>query len=118
MAYNNANSLNPMMFKKQHLEQGTMNERCRSKSMDLLNEVGYENKRGKAAQFRSATTITRQQSEPGWKEIKAVKSQNPVITCLLPALSLDFVASSLLAVGATPLITEGIFIVLLYLFIF
>ena len=43
----------------------------------------------------------------GWKEISSVKSQNPVVACLLPALSMDFVASSLLAVGATPLITEG-----------
>lgn len=113
-SYNATNSLSPMMFKQllKKDKQGTRAERRRSKSMEQIFEDEPNTKKAEALRNRGASALPqynyrREQSDSGWKEISAVKSLNPVVTCLLPALSMDFVASSLLAVGATPLITEG-----------
>jgi hypothetical protein len=98
-----------MMFKKPTTQEtgGTRNERLRSKSVenvDLVGRVG--GKRSKAA----STDVRARNGEKGrnWYELGRVKGVSPVVTCVLPSLAMDFVASSLLAVGATPLITEGI----------
>ena len=105
--YSVINSLSPMMFrkkKKQEQEGGTRNERMRSKSVENLIDTVPPTIRQK----RSGTSPhAGKQRLPPWKEISAVKSNSPPITCILPASSLDFVASALLAVGAVPLITEG-----------
>ena len=49
------------------------------------------------------------ESGPGekWSELILVKTLGPVVLCLLPAVSCDFTASSLLAVGATPELVTG-----------
>lgn len=112
-SYSVVNSLSPMMFRKPILKQGgTRNERMRSRSMECivderdrkeLNETAKKSKKTRAetvaAQLRA--------DQPKWTELPLVKSISPVVVCILPALSMDFVCSALLAVGATPLITEG-----------
>ena len=102
--YNAANSLSPMMFKKAKKKdkEGTRNERWRSKSMELLYDVAP----AKKSSGRRATGDAKSKKVP-WKEVASLKGLGPVVTCVLPSLAMDFVASSLLAVGATPLITEG-----------
>ena len=103
--YSVLNSLSPMMFRKQKKKQqdgGTRNERMRSKSVeDLIDTVPpkYKQKRSGSSPHHSTA--------PRWKEVALVKSTSPPIACILPAASMDFVASALLAVGAVPLITEG-----------
>lgn len=97
-------------------KEGTRNERHRSKSMENICEDGACDPNVEERRSRGATAIPayfRQNTLPGWKEISSVKALNPVVTCLLPALSMDFVASSLLAIGATPLITEGMQVLML-----
>ena len=42
-----------------------------------------------------------------WPELASVKKVGPVVMCLLPPFSADFVCSALLSVGATPLITDS-----------
>lgn len=42
-----------------------------------------------------------------WPELASVKRVNPVVMCILPSFSMDFVCSALLSVGATPLITDS-----------
>lgn len=46
--------------------------------------------------------------EGDWHEIALIKSTCPVVMCILPSVAKDFVASALLAIGAYPLIPEGI----------
>lgn len=124
MAYNAANSLSPMMFKK-HVKkdkEGTRNERWRSKSVENIFDANpppssQQNKK-EVGRSRGATAAPCPGPGPGmttalaaqsqWKELSRVKALAPVVTCVLPSLAMDFVASSLLAVGAVPLITEGI----------
>lgn len=60
--------------------------RSRSKSMDFSKES---------------------ESQEKWSELSMVKTLGPVVLCLLPAVSCDFTASSLLAVGATPELITG-----------
>ena len=43
-----------------------------------------------------------------WNEIELLKSLGPHIVCILPSLAHDFVASAMYAIGANPLIPEGI----------
>ncbi len=109
MAYNLANSLSPMMFKKTKKSDqgGTRNERYRSKSVENIAEADgasqvHMGKRG-GPKSKQKDTCERVQ----WKDLSRVKSIHPVVTCVLPSLAMDFVASALMAVGATPLITEG-----------
>ena len=111
-SYSVVNSLSPMMFRKKVRDGGTRNERMRSRSMECivddkeskhLNEVA-----GKGKKSRAQTVAAQLHAEqPQWKELPLVKSLSPVVVCILPALSMDFVCSALLAVGAMPLITEG-----------
>lgn len=115
--YSAANSLSPMMFRKdkQHKrdEGGTRNERFRSKSMEHIFDVtpgaagkssngGKSKKKDKLRAGSMPVTVLRAQ----WREVSQVKTLSPVVTCILPHLSRDFVCSALLAMGATPLITE------------
>lgn len=46
-------------------------------------------------------------SEVEWPELASVKKVSPVVMCILPSFSMDFVCSALLSVGATPLITDS-----------
>lgn len=46
-------------------------------------------------------------SEVEWPELASVKKVSPVVMCILPPFSMDFVCSALLSVGATPLITDS-----------
>ena len=106
--YSVINSLSPMMFRKQKKKQdgGTRNERMRSKSVENIVDTippKSKQKRSGSSPFQGKINVL----TPAWKEVALVKSTSPPITCILPAASMDFVASALLAVGAVPLITEG-----------
>lgn len=46
-------------------------------------------------------------SDVEWPELASVKKVSPVVMCILPSFSMDFVCSALLSVGATPLITDS-----------
>ncbi len=112
--YNASNSLSPMMFKKTlKADMGTRSERMRSKSMECLAEdslIDTSDNTNATRRNRGLSLtpeLNRELSRTAWWEIERVKRMHPVIACILPALSMDFVASCLLAVGATPLITEG-----------
>ncbi len=120
--YNTTNSLSPMMFKKSKDEKGggTRNERWRSKSVEHIFDAAAippnQNKKSKwpFSRHRAATTdivpgkkMVPSSGQSQWKEVDQVKSLAPVVTCILPSLAMDFVASCLLAVGAIPLIPEG-----------
>lgn len=112
MAYNAANSLSPMMFKKTTVSdtEGTRSERWRSKSVENIYDldVGVVGPGAKKIKNRSATcTGADAPSAKAWREVDKVKAVAPVVACVLPSLAMDFVASALLAVGAVPLITEG-----------
>ena len=127
--YNASNSLSPMMFKKtkdQH-SGGTRNERLRSKSVEHIYDsnalpptIQSNNKKSKWPFGRSractteqlpsgdrVTSCTQKPAVHQWKEVDKIKALAPVVACILPSLAMDFVASSLLAVGAVPLIPEG-----------
>ena len=92
-----------MMFRKHKKKQdgGTRNERMRSKSVENIVDTLPPQPKQKRALSSSKITPA------AWKDVAQVKSTSPPVTCILPAVSLDFVASSLLAVGAVPLVTEG-----------
>ena len=102
-----ANSLSPMIFRKKGKGGGTRNERIRSKSMENI----MDDESVKKGKLRPGATLTvgkpPQIDVASWKELDLVKSTSPVIACILPGMSMDFVCSALMAVGATPLITEG-----------
>lgn len=125
--YNAANSLSPMMFKRVEKGEkeggGTRNERWRSKSVENIYDPQTvqppppSGKKSKLlSRFRAATTADttnckggkKAESAPNvWREVDRVKSQSPIVACIVPSLAMDFVASALLAVGANPLIPEG-----------
>lgn len=115
MAYNASNSLSPMIFKKalKKDKEGTRNERLRSKSMEHIFDAGNpppscNNSKGRARSITpSPAAMRKANSGLVWKEVDKVKTLAPVVACILPAQATDFVASSLLAAGASPLITEG-----------
>ena len=46
-------------------------------------------------------------SEEAWSELSQIKTQAPIVVCILPVTAQDLVASCLLSVGAYPLIPEG-----------
>ena len=103
MAYNSANSLSPMIFRKQKKSDqgGTRNERYRSKSVENIFDARAPNY-SQPQEDRSACAPGQQ-----WRDVHLVKKEHPVVACVLPSLAMDFVTSSLLAVGATPIVTEG-----------
>jgi len=105
-SYSMANSLSPMMFRKSKVKNGgTANERKRSRSLENILDESVVANGGRSRRGTALPAMNTERSE--WSEIPLVKSTAPVVTCLLPALSMDMVCSALLAVGATPLITEG-----------
>lgn len=105
-----------MMFKKTTKgdTEGTRSERWRSKSVENIYDVrvvgpGAAQAKKKLRTRAETTEKSGVSSSPkAWYEVDRVKAVNPVVVCVLPSVAMDFVASSLLAVGATPLITEGI----------
>lgn len=102
-----ANSLSPMMFRKAN-GAGTYHERNRSRSLEDVLDVDDDDASNLDRCSRKGSLMPSMNMErPEWSEIAMVKSMAPVVTCVLPALSMDMVCSALLAVGATPLITEG-----------
>lgn len=114
--YNASNSLSPMMFKKtgKKDKEGTRNERWRSKSVEHVYDINpaynqgkteHQLQRGRAATSQPPASQSVQQQP--WKELDKLKGLAPVVACVLPSMAMDFVASSLLAIGATPLIPEG-----------
>lgn len=91
-----------MIFRKQKKsdQAGTRSERMRSKSVEnILEAPGHK--------YQQKTDDTSACGK--WKELDEVRRVHPVVTCVIPSLAMDFVASALLAVGATPLVTEGMF---------
>lgn len=104
--YSTANSLSPMMFRRDR-EAGARNARFRSRSCDnALDDVPKEDFKKLRAKAQTQTTPL-PESWLDYSDIALVKSVAPVVACLLPPISMDFVCSALLAVGATPLITDG-----------
>ena len=81
----------------------------KSKSMDILSGEGEEGGGGGGGggggKLRSTTSVDTVLSE--WQQLSLLKIAGPCVTCLLPHISEDFVCSALLAIGATPLMTEG-----------
>ena len=105
--YNTANSLSPMIFKKSSNKdkEGTRSERWRSKSMEHIYDgpaiPAHLKQRSRGATAATVMPLCH------WKEIDKLKSLAPTVACVLPSVAMDFVASSLLAVGAIPVICEG-----------
>lgn len=100
--YSLGNSLSPMMFRKgknkESKEPKERKERSRSLDDILSADFGEKVKR-KPAKGKSEEGV--------WEEVDSVSTVAPVVMCILPPLSADFVSSALLAVGATPLLTDG-----------
>ncbi len=120
--------------KDKSLLGGTRNERWRSKSVENIHDDDLSSPLEKATRARSLApsllTSSKKKKESSqkssqkkkaessknksesaphrpWTELSNLKKIGPVVACVLPSLAMDFVASALLAVGATPLITEG-----------
>ena len=109
-SYSMANSLSPMMFRKskdKNQGTGTGKERMRSRSLENILDESLRTEQMERRDRRGTALPAMNTERSEWTEIPLVKSMAPVVTCLLPALSMDIVSSALLAVGATPLITEG-----------
>ena len=84
--YSIGNSRSPMIFRKKK-------DKDRSRSLDdLISSVDHDDGCPAGAE---------------WPELASVKRMAPVVMCLLPAFSADFVCSALLSLGATPLVTDG-----------
>ena len=107
MAYNSSNSLSPMIFKKKGKGEsgGSRNERYRSKSVENIADTENFSSLQKAHRAGKVSPDSCGINE--WKDLHSLKSNQPLVVCVLPSLSIDYVASAVLAVGATPLITEG-----------
>ncbi len=106
MAYNLANSLTPMMFKKNKVktEGGTRNERYRSKSMENIADPDNSSRWKKGRSSKAKEPV---QQPVKWEELSRLKSHNSVVMCVVPSVAMDFVASAVLAAGSAVLITEG-----------
>ena len=86
--YSLGNSRSPMMFRKKK-----ENEEKLSRSLDdLIASVDHDDGDVGGAE---------------WPELASVRKMSPVVMCILPPCSADFVCSALLSLGATPLLTEG-----------
>ena len=66
-----------------------------------------ENISGEHPEIPPTISELRLPEEEKWSEIEMLKTLCPHVLCILPSMSLDFVASSLLAIGATALVPEG-----------
>lgn len=106
MAYSTFNSLSPMMFRKVN-GAGTYHERDRSRSLEDILDINGDASNLDRCPRKGSMRPSMNMERPEWSEISLVKSMAPVVTCVLPTLSMDMVCSALVAVGATPLITEG-----------
>lgn len=89
--YNLGNSRSPMLFRKKKNKAKDM-----SRSLDDLMSSSFDKDNG---------GLTASGVE--WPELASVKKVGPVIMCILPPFSADFVCSALLSLGATPLITDS-----------
>ena len=90
------------MFRRQNkLDAPSPSTVQKSKSMEVLSAEGG----GDALSGKRATSVDTVLS--AWQELAMLKLAAPCVTCLLPHLSEDLVSSALLAIGATPLTTEG-----------
>ena len=86
--YSLGNSRSPMMFRKKK-----ENKEKLSRSLDdLISSVDNDDGDVGGAE---------------WPELASVRKMSPVVMCILPPCSADFVSSALLSLGATPLLTEG-----------
>ena len=88
--YSLGNSHLPMMFRRSRFKKG---EGQVSRSLENLVSAG----RGQA----------KAKNGDEWEEVVSVRTVAPVVMCVLPPAAQDFVCSALLAVGATPLLTDG-----------
>ena len=84
------------------------------KLMSLLSRKKSDNDKDKVPPTAAAKpmvetvdTIESLDEQESWRELSQIKSTCPVIVCILPHVAQDFVASTLLAIGAYPLIPEG-----------
>ncbi len=66
-----------------------------------------ENIAGEHLEIPPTISELRLPEQEKWSEIEMLKTLGPHVLCILPSVSLDFVASSLQAIGATALIPEG-----------
>ena len=85
--YSLGNSRSPMMFRKRK-------DKKLSRSLDDLLVSSFDNDEPAAGDVQ-------------WPEIASVKKVGPVVMCILPPFSADFVCSALHSLGATPLVTDG-----------
>lgn len=89
---------------------GSPTGRRRQKELSLGGRPRSKSFEGSLETQRAQTddSIETSPSHAGWKELSLVRSLTPVVACILPAVALDFVTSSLLAIGATPVVIEGL----------
>lgn len=86
--YSIGNSRSPMMFRKRK-------DKNLCRSLDNLLVSSFDKDEEPTA------------SGVEWPELGSVRKVGPVVMCILPPHSADFVCSALFSVGATPLVTEG-----------
>ena len=87
--YSLGNSASPMIFRKKKPKDKKL-----TRSLDdLISSVDKED--------------SEEVGVVEWPELASVKKVGPVVMCLVPPFSADFVCSALLSVGATPLITDS-----------
>lgn len=95
--YSLGNSRLPMMFRKGKKSKKKSGEKEQlSRSLDDLISIGDDDDGGEEIS-----------SEIEWPELASVKKVGPVVMCILPPFSMDFVCSALFSAGATPLITDS-----------
>ena len=82
-----------------HTESQLSNGKLRSKSLENIMDLDHD---------QALTIAELANSEEVWSELSQIKTQNPIVVCILPVTAQDFVASCLLSVGACPLFPEGI----------
>ena len=87
--YSIGNSRSPMMFRKKKKSKEKL-----SRSLDDLIGSSLDMEDGSV-------------EGADWPELASVKKMSPVVMCILPPFSADFVCSALLSLGATPLLTDG-----------
>ena len=90
--YSLGNSRSPMMFRKKKAKSENTPENMGRSLDDLISSVDQDDGDLEGAE---------------WPEVASVKKMSPVVMCILPPVSADFVSSALLSLGATPLLTDG-----------
>lgn len=103
--YSLGNSLSPMMFRKGKNKGSKGNKEIegrkdRSRSLDDILAADFEKIKSKSGKGKC-------EEGTAWEEVASVSTVAPVVMCILPPLSADFVSSAVMAVGATPLLTDG-----------